>query len=97
MWLVGFVLSCTCRWAEPVGCAYDYLLRFAVKDTQDHERLLRERLYKKIKGIRHSKSSFVRRALKKDDLPLLRGWAWLFYEYVTQLACSGASRCGSVL
>ena len=53
-------------------CADDYLLRIAVKDTQDHELLLRERLYK-IKGIRHSKSSFVLRTLKKADLPLLRG------------------------
>jgi Lrp/AsnC family transcriptional regulator, leucine-responsive regulatory protein len=49
---------------------YDYLLRIAVRDTKDYERLLRERLYK-IKGIRHSKSSFVLRTLKKADLPLL--------------------------
>ncbi len=49
---------------------YDYLLRIAVSGTQDYERLLRERLYK-IKGIRHSKSSFVLRTLKKADLPLL--------------------------
>jgi Lrp/AsnC family leucine-responsive transcriptional regulator len=48
---------------------YDYLLRVAVQDTKDYERLLRERLYK-IKGIRHSKSSFVLRTLKKADLPL---------------------------
>ncbi|MDP2817642.1 MAG: Lrp/AsnC family transcriptional regulator [Polaromonas sp.] len=48
---------------------YDYLLRIAVSGTQDYERLLRERLYK-IKGIRHSKSSFVLRTLKKADLPL---------------------------
>ena len=48
---------------------YDYLLRVAVKDTRDYERLLRERLYK-IKGIRHSKSSFVLRTLKKADLPI---------------------------
>ena len=47
----------------------DYLLRVAVKDTKDYERLLRERLYR-IKGIRHSKSSFVLRTLKKADLPL---------------------------
>jgi len=49
---------------------YDYLLRIAVSGTQDYERLLREKLYK-IKGIRHSKSSFVLRTLKKADLPLL--------------------------
>ena len=53
-----------------VSGEYDYLLRVAVQDTRDYERLLRERLYK-IKGIRHSKSSFVLRTLKKADLPLL--------------------------
>lgn len=52
-----------------VSGEYDYLLRVAVKDTRDYERLLREQLYK-IKGIRHSKSSFVLRTLKKADLPL---------------------------
>jgi Lrp/AsnC family leucine-responsive transcriptional regulator len=52
-----------------VSGEYDYLLRVAVKDTRDYERLQRERLYK-IKGIRHSKSSFVLRTLKKADLPL---------------------------
>src|SRR3569832_1869615 len=52
-----------------VSGEYDYLLRVAVKDTRDYERLLRERLYK-IKGIRHSKSSFVLRTMKKADLPL---------------------------
>ena len=53
-----------------VSGEYDYLLRVAVKDTKDYERLLRERLYK-IKGIRHSKSSIVLRTLKRADLPLL--------------------------
>lgn len=48
---------------------YDYFIRIAVKDTRDYERLLRERLYK-IPGIRHSKSSFVLRTLKKRDTPL---------------------------
>ena len=52
-----------------VSGEYDYLLRVAVKDTRDYERLLRDKLYK-IKGIRHSKSSFVLRTLKKADLPL---------------------------
>lgn len=52
-----------------VSGEYDYLLRVAVKDTRDYERLLREKLYK-IKGIRHSKSSFVLRTLKKADLPV---------------------------
>lgn len=55
--------------AHLVSGEYDYLLRVAVKDTKDYERLLRERLYK-IKGIRHSMSSFVLRTLKKADLPL---------------------------
>ncbi len=52
-----------------VSGEYDYLLRIAVRDTKDYERLLREKLYK-IKGVRHSKSSFVLRTLKKADLPL---------------------------
>ena len=52
-----------------VSGEYDYLLRVAVRDTRDYERLLREQLYK-IKGIRHSKSSFVLRTLKKADLPI---------------------------
>jgi len=52
-----------------VSGEYDYLLRVVVKDTRDYERLLREKLYK-IKGIRHSKSSFVLRTMKKADLPI---------------------------
>lgn len=48
---------------------YDYFIRIAVKDTRDYERLLRERLYK-IPGIRHSKSSFVLKTLKKSATPL---------------------------
>lgn len=50
---------------------YDYILRIAVSDTRDYERLLRERLYK-IPGLRHSKSSFVLRSLKQGALPLHR-------------------------
>ena len=50
----------------------DYFVRIAVKDTRDYERLLRERLYK-IPGIRHSKSSFVLRTLKRTDTPLPLG------------------------
>lgn len=46
-----------------VSGEYDYYVRVAVRDTRDYERLLREKLYK-IKGIRHSKSSFVLRSLK---------------------------------
>ncbi|MCK6376529.1 MAG: Lrp/AsnC family transcriptional regulator [Zoogloea sp.] len=45
---------------------YDYYVRIAVSDTRDYERLLRERLYK-IPGIRHSKSSFVLRQLKRNS------------------------------
>ncbi len=48
---------------------YDYVLRIAVRDTRDYERLLRERLYK-IPGIRHSKSSFVLKCLKQGHLPV---------------------------
>ncbi len=48
---------------------YDYVVRIAVRDTRDYERLLRERLYK-IPGIRHSISSFVLRTLKQTDTPL---------------------------
>jgi Lrp/AsnC family leucine-responsive transcriptional regulator len=47
---------------------YDYFIRIAVRNTRDYERLLREQLYK-IPGIRHSKSSFVLRTLKKVDTP----------------------------
>lgn len=55
--------------ASLISGDYDYFVRIAVKDTRDYERLLRERLYK-IPGIRHSKSSFVLRTLKKVDTPL---------------------------
>lgn len=55
--------------AHLVSGEYDYLLRVVVKDTRDYERLLREKLYR-IKGIRHSQSSFVLRTLKHADLPL---------------------------
>lgn len=48
---------------------YDYVIRIAVKDTRDYERLLREKLYK-IPGIRHSKSSFVLRVLKDAQAPV---------------------------
>ena len=58
--------------AHLVSGDYDYLLRVVVKDTRDYERLLREKLYN-IKGIRHSRSSFVLRTLKKADLPLFAG------------------------
>lgn len=55
--------------AHLVSGDYDYLLRVVVKDTRDYERFLREKLYR-IKGIRHSRSSFVLRTLKAAQLPL---------------------------
>mgnify|MGYP000070023579 CR=1 FL=1 len=58
--------------AHLVSGDYDYLLRIVVKDTRDYERLLREKRFK-FKGIRHSRSSFVLRTLKKADLPLFVG------------------------
>jgi len=48
---------------------YDYLIRIAVRDTRDYERLLREKLYR-IPGLRQTKSSFVLRCLKESALPL---------------------------
>lgn len=55
--------------AHLVSGDYDYLLRVVVRDTRDYERFLREKLYH-IKGIRHSRSSFVLRTLKTAQLPL---------------------------
>ena len=43
---------------------YDYLIKVAVADTTDYERFLREQLYR-IEGIRHSRSTFSLRALKR--------------------------------
>ena len=43
---------------------YDYLMKVAVDGTQDYERFLRERLYK-VRGIRHTRSSFALRCLKR--------------------------------
>lgn len=55
--------------AHLVSGDYDYLLRVVVRDTRDYERFLREKLYH-VKGIRHSRSSFVLRTLKTTQLPL---------------------------
>jgi len=44
---------------------YDYLVKVAVADTADYERFLREQLYR-IQGIRHSRSTFSLRALKRE-------------------------------
>ncbi len=43
---------------------YDYLVKVAVAGTSDYERFLRERLYR-INGIRHSRTTFSLRALKR--------------------------------
>lgn len=43
---------------------YDYLVKVAVAGTEHYERFLREGLYR-IAGIRHSRSTFALRALKR--------------------------------
>lgn len=43
---------------------YDYLIKVAVGGPEDYEKFLREVLYK-IEGIRHSRTSFGLRALKR--------------------------------
>lgn len=50
--------------AHLVTGEYDYLVKVAVAGTADYERFLRERLYR-IKGIRHSRTTFSLRALKR--------------------------------
>jgi len=44
---------------------YDYLVKVAVADTEHYERFLRQSLYR-IPGIRHSRSTFALRELKRD-------------------------------
>lgn len=43
---------------------YDYFVKVAIPGTEGYERFLRERLYK-IPGIRHTRSCFVLRSLKR--------------------------------
>lgn len=43
---------------------YDYFIKVAVNGTNGYEEFLRKRLYK-VQGIRHSRSSFTLRCLKK--------------------------------
>ena len=43
---------------------YDYLVKIAVDSTAGYERFLREKLYR-LPGIRHTRSSFALRCLKK--------------------------------
>lgn len=50
--------------AHLVTGEYDYLVKVAIADTADYERFLREQLYR-IEGIRHSRSTFSLRALKR--------------------------------
>ncbi len=42
---------------------YDYLIKVAVAGTRGYEAFLREKLYR-VRGIRHTRSSFVLRCLK---------------------------------
>ena len=44
---------------------YDYFIKVAVAGTAGFEAFLREKLYK-IPGIRHSRSSFTLRCLKRE-------------------------------
>lgn len=63
--------------AHLVTGEYDYLVKVAVANTADYERFLRERLYR-IEGIRHSRSTFSLRALKKaQSVDPLRAVEWL--------------------
>lgn len=43
---------------------YDYLIKVAVSGTEGYEQFLRQKLYK-IPGIRHSRSTFALRCLKR--------------------------------
>jgi Lrp/AsnC family transcriptional regulator, leucine-responsive regulatory protein len=51
--------------AHLVTGEYDYLVKVAIANTADFERFLREQLYR-IEGIRHSRSTFSLRALKRE-------------------------------
>ncbi len=47
---------------------YDYVIIAAVEDTEDYEQFLRKRLLK-FPGIRHARSTFCLRRLKRDPSP----------------------------
>jgi len=47
---------------------YDYVIIAAVEDTEDYEAFLRKRLLK-FPGIRHTRSTFCLRRLKRDASP----------------------------
>lgn len=48
---------------------YDYFIKVAIDSTEGYERFLRERLYR-IPGIRHTRSCFALRCLKRLVSPL---------------------------
>ena len=50
--------------AHLVTGEYDYLVKVAVAGTEHYERFLRESLYR-IEGIRHSRSTFALRTMKR--------------------------------
>lgn len=48
---------------------YDYVIKAAVGGTMGYERLLRDRLYR-LPGVRHTRTSFALRCLKRELSPL---------------------------
>ncbi|OSN10301.1 AsnC family transcriptional regulator [Lonsdalea iberica] len=44
---------------------YDYLVKIVVADAEHYERFLRQKLYR-VKGIRHTRSTFALRTLKRE-------------------------------
>jgi Lrp/AsnC family transcriptional regulator, leucine-responsive regulatory protein len=48
---------------------YDYLLKAAVSGTAGYEALLREKLYR-LPGVRHTRSAFTLRCLKRNISPV---------------------------
>jgi len=48
---------------------YDYVIKAAVGGTMGYERLLRDRLYR-LPGVRHTRTSFALRCLKRELSPV---------------------------
>ncbi len=48
---------------------YDYVIKAAVGGTMGYERLLRDRLYR-LPGVRHTRTSFALRCLKRELSPM---------------------------
>lgn len=48
---------------------YDYVIKAAVGGTAGYERLLRDRLYR-LPGVRHTRTSFALRCLKRELSPV---------------------------